>query len=238
MNYFFITGTSKGLGKALTELLLENPENFVYGFSRNTTIQHPNYLHYAIDLTNTEHVKSYTFPKIDPTKRVVLINNAGTLGDVDHIGNINPDDIVNAFTINLITPALLSNTFISAYQALNTKKMIINISSGAGKTPIDGWNVYCASKAGLDMFSQVAQEESNIDTSDIKILSLAPGIIDTDMQSTIRNSDEKGFSNLNRFIEYKKEGELSSPTETAKKVIQFINNPELAQHTVCSVRDI
>ena len=58
------------------------------------------------------------------------------------------------------------------------------------------------------MLSQVIAEESKIKKSNTTVLSLAPGIIDTGMQTEIRNSSKDGFSNIERFIEYKKKSEL------------------------------
>lgn len=238
MNYFFITGSSQGLGKSLTELLLEDDTNFVYGFARSCTIRHQNYLHTSIDLTNLESVKTYCFPEISNASRITLINNAGIVGNVQHLGNIDSSTIISTLNINLIAPAVLINSFLSSYKSLNIEQLILNISSGAGRTPIDGWSIYCSSKSGLDMLSQVLQEEINIDKSNVKILSLAPGIIDTGMQTEIRKSNSEGFSNIERFIEYKKNGDLSSPESTAKKVLQFIDDYSLADHTLCSVRDL
>ena len=88
------------------------------------------------------------------------------------------------------------------------------------------------------MFSQVLNEEIKITNNKCTILSLAPGIIDTEMQVNIRTSTSDNFSNIEKFIEYKKEGDLASPDFTAKQVMQFIKNPKLASETLCSVRDL
>ena len=118
------------------------------------------------------------------------------------------------------------------------KKLVLNISSGAGRSPIDGWNVYCATKAGLDMLSLVFKEEIKNKNLNINILSLAPGIIDTGMQEFIRKADEANFSNIERFIEYKNNGDLADPISTAKLVAKFISDKTLQGNTICSVRDI
>lgn len=239
MNYYFITGTSKGLGKSLAETLLKEKNNFVYGFSRSDFDGiHDNYSHNHIDLSDTEMVKQYKFPDVNNADKIVLINNAGTLGEVKHVGNLSPSIIISSYNVNLISPSILINTFIKKYRQINGNKMIINISSGAGKSAIDGWSVYCSTKAGLDMFSKVISEEARINNSNFTVLSIAPGIIDTNMQSEIRSTDNKNFSNLDRFIEYKKNSDLSSPEHTANKVLQYINNPDLANDILCSVRDL
>lgn len=238
MNYYFITGSSKGLGKALTELLLQNDNNFVFGYARSSSIIHKRYYHKHIDFANLEAVQKIKFPELKDAKKVVLINNAGIVGEIKHVGNLSNQKIIDCYTVNLIVPSMLSNEFVKTYQKTNAEKLVLNISSGASQSAIDGWSVYCASKAGLDMFSKVLQEESNIDKTNIKVLSIAPGIIDTEMQQQIRNTDSQNFSNLNRFVEYKKNGDLASAEDTAIKIIRFINEPNLSKNVVCSVRDL
>lgn len=238
MNYFFVTGSSKGLGKALVELLLKDANNFVFGFARNNTVNHKNYYHKLIDLNNLEQVKKIQFPELEKVEKVVLINNAGTVGEINHVGKLNNDQLIASYNINLIAPSILINSFMAAYQKTSSEKLIINISSGAGKSAIDGWSAYCATKAGVDMFSRVVADESAIDNSGFKVLSLAPGIIDTQMQTQIRKSSKEGFSNLDRFIEYKENGDLASAEQTAAKIIRFINEPNLQQTVLCSVRDL
>jgi benzil reductase ((S)-benzoin forming) len=238
MNYYFITGTSKGLGKAITEQLLKDENNFVFGYSRNNVITHKNYYHKLIDLNNLEALKKIQFPVLNNPEKVVLLNNAGIVGDINHVGAMNNDQIIACYNINLIAPAIFTNNFVSAYKNIPNNKLIVNISSGAGKSAIDGWSTYCSAKAGIDMFSKVLAEEINIDKTTIKVLSLAPGIIDTGMQTQIRNAKQTGFSNIDRFIEYKQNGDLASAEETAKKVIRFLFEAELQEQTICSVRDI
>ena len=236
MNYFFITGTSQGLGKSLTELLLQDSSNFVYGFARNQTIEHPNYAHNTIDLCDLTQVQNYRFPILENPIKAVLINNAGMVGEVGYVGSLNNQKIIDCYNLNLIAPSILTNNFVTKYS--EAEKLILNISSGAGRTPIDGWNIYCSTKAGLDMFSQVMNEEAKINSNNLTVLSLAPGIIDTDMQTTIRSSKKEGFSNIDRFIEYKENGELASSCETAEQVFRFLNEQELQQNVICSVRDL
>lgn len=237
-NCYFITGSSKGLGKALCELVLNEPNNVVYGIARTKTIEHANYVHLTKDLSNLADVESVKFPAIEDAQQFILVNNAGMVGDVKHVGNIDNKAIIDSYNLNLIAPAILSNNFIKTYRNTAAEKTIINVSSGAGRHPIDGWNVYCSTKAGLDMFSQVLNEEISIDQSNIRVLSLAPGIIDTGMQTEIRSASKKEFSGLEKFIEYKANGDLTNPETTAHQVLRFINEKTLANDVLCSVRDL
>lgn len=237
MNYFFITGSSKGLGKALTILLLKDETNFVVGISRTNNIKHLQFKHISIDLADIDAVRQFQFPELKDAKTITLINNAGIVGDIKYLGNLDCDKIITTFNLNLIAPTLLINQFIKTY---NNKldKLVLNISSGAGRSPIDGWSVYCTTKAGLDMLSLVFKEEINNKSLSINVLSLAPGIIDTDMQEEIRKADKADFSNIKRFKAYKNNGDLSHPEVTAMLVAKFISDKKLHDKTICSVRDI
>lgn len=237
MHYFFITGSSKGLGKALTELLLSDKNNFVYGISRTNNICHQQFQHLKLDLADLDAVQQFQYPELKDATAITLVNNAGIVGDIKHLGNLDVEKIISTYNINLIAPTLLINQFFNTYNN-NLRKLVVNISSGAGRSPIDGWSVYCASKAGLDMLSLVFKtelEHNNINTS---IISLAPGIIDTSMQDEIRKADKANFSNIERFIEYKNNGDLSNPNETAKQVYAFIFDQKLHNKTICSVRNL
>ena len=238
MNYYFITGSSKGLGKSLLDLLLKDSTNIVYGLARTCSVKHERYHHITIDLSNLDEVLNYDFPELEKTDKIVLVNNAGVVGDVKRVGNIDNQKIIDCYSLNLIAPVILTNNFIAKYGSLDGEKIVLNISSGAGRNPIDGWNVYCSTKAGMDMFSQVLKEELKIDGSNIKVLSLAPGIIDTDMQVKIRGAAKEEFSNIDRFIDYKKEGDLVAPDITAKQVLRFMTEEGLLTNVLCSVRDL
>lgn len=233
MQLFYITGTSSGLGLALAQLLLEDNQNIVIGISRRKTIDHDRYHHVAHDLKTPPN--STLFEPVDESyTKITLINNAGSLGPIKAAHLQTPEEILENYMINLSTPSIMSAQFIKAYEGHTAQLMIINVSSGAGKHPISSWSTYCASKAGLDLFSEVLQLEN----PQCKVLSLAPGIVDTPMQTEIRSSDPKLFPDHARFVEYKKDGELASAEEVAQKYLKAINQINLFDKVVVSVRDI
>ena len=233
---FIVTGTSKGLGKALAEILLSEG-NEVLGISRKQTIENENYKHVLLDLNQLDKVAAFKFPEKENYQKIVLVNNAGIIGDIEHVGNIDNQAIAKTFTVNTIAPAILMNNFIRQYHYFEGEKIILNISSGAGKVAIDGWSAYCASKAAIDMFSQVAAKEVELDRSGFKIYALSPGIIDTGMQEQIRQAGVEGFSEVERFKAYKANNELQSAEETAGKIFWFLQNTGKFNDVIVSVRD-
>ncbi|WP_210463807.1 SDR family NAD(P)-dependent oxidoreductase [Rufibacter roseolus] len=241
MNHYIITGASRGLGRALAEALLEDENNCVVGVSRNSTINHPRYRHQPLDFSDiagVEHNLHKIFSPFDNAQKLVLVNNAGVIGEIGYIGQSQNEHFEYVFDVNVIVPAMLMNMFLQSYQhRQNIDKMVLNISSGAGQRPIDGWAAYCASKAALDMLSKTAQLEQEQLGTGVRVFSLSPGLIDTDMQEQIRDADADQFSSVQQFRDYKETGALVSAEVVARKIIRLMEEPSLAQNVVCSVRD-
>jgi len=240
MTYYFITGTSKGIGKAIAEEALQADNTIIYGISRSRSITHERYYHQPADLSDITALRNNLhklFPVLEDPEKIVLINNAGVLGEVDYLGSQTTDNFEFVFDVNVIAPAMLMNTFISAYHEQTCPKTIINISSGAGQRPVDGWSAYCASKAALDMLSLTCQKEQDILKSGIKVYSLSPGVVDTHMQAQIRQVSQEQFSELNKFLDLKKNSSLQTPAQVSQKILKLIANPTF-QPVVLSVRDL
>lgn len=233
MKQFFITGASSGIGKAMALMALEAGHK-VIGISRRHTIEHENYSHLSIDLADMDSYLKINFDRNRAAESLVLINNAGWLGEVKSVSELNPEKIKRAYTINLLAPSVLCKMFIDQTQKNDQKRIIVNISSGAGSYPIASWSTYCASKAGLSLFTEVMQ----IDHPDVHCFAISPGVVDTEMQGEIRRLDLNNFPDKQRFVDYKNRGELTQPSEVAEKILNIINNVKLAPSTVFSLRDV
>ena len=233
MNYYYITGTSSGIGKAIAEELLKQKSNFVIGISRKSSINAPNYQHLHLDLSNAIDIPRVKFEEHDDAKKIILLNNAATLGDVRHLGQLNEYEIEASFTVNVIAPAVLMNNFIKAYQEHSAHKMIINVTSGAAQSPYDGWSVYCASKAALDMLTRVAVKEQELKNEKrVRVMAIAPGVVNTNMQSQIRQTDKTGFSRKEKFIELYEENELYDPADVAKAFLKIMEHPDEVKEVI------
>lgn len=227
MNYYFITGTSSGIGKALVERLLELENSKIAGYARShVNFNNDNYCHQIIDLSDEKLLNNFSFPAIKEADKIVLINNAGTLGQIAHVGNLSSQDLQKSIVLNVNAPLVLSNLFVKAYQNHSAEKIIVNISSGAASFPYDGWVAYCASKAALDMITNVMNVEQKNKEKPVYVYSIAPGVVDTQMQDQIRATDKSQFSNLDKFIELKTENKLYNVKDVANKLVDFINKKE------------
>lgn len=239
MEVFFITGASRGIGLALAkELLHENHILVCTARSKNDELAalaeekggHLAFIEY--DLAETAGLESLMDNMIahmpNYPESVTLINNAGV---IDPIGNTedNPaDEIERSIAVNLTAPMILTSAFIRRLKDKHVPKRVVNVSSGAGRHAYAGWSSYCAAKAGLDHYSRAVSLEQKREPYGVKIVSVAPGIIDTDMQKTIRSTDRRSFELVDQFKGYKEKGLLSSAGETAKRLVQLVKHKDFS----------
>jgi len=232
MNYFYITGTSKGIGKAIAEELLKDESNTVVGIARTQTVHSKNYRHVVMDLSDAEKVAQFEFNSHPDAHKIALVNNAATLGEVNYLGNLDNEEIWKAINVNLTAAAILMNSFIRKYKPAEAERLIINLTSGAAQSAYDGWAMYCSGKAALDMLTRVAAVEQELTHSGIIVLAIAPGVVDTDMQKTIRAVDVSGFSRKQKFIDLHRNRQLYSPEAVAKEFVRLIHHPGKARDIV------
>ena len=226
-----ITGTGGGIGKATAELLLKE-DYLVFGYSRTNKINHPNFIFTPIDLSDLAGVNDLILPIIN-SDNILLINNAAKIGSIVPFNKKETSDIINEYNLNLVSPTILCKKFITSYTY--QKKLLINIGSGAANYPILSWSTYCAAKAALDMLTQVIAEENH---KNLRVFSIHPGIVDTNMQKTIRETDENLFPLLGKFTAYHYKKELETSNIAAKKIYYIIQNSNEFTKTILSIRDV
>lgn len=223
MDVFIVTGASRGIGFELSRQLRAKGKK-VIGIARAVPADAGDFV--AADLAQAEGLAGLIDSLIDKNLTTgtsfTLINNAGMVDPIGLIGSVSTEEMTTAIAVNLTAPMILSNAFIAKLKDFNGAKRIVNISSGAGRNAYEGWGTYCATKAGLDHFSRVVALEQANAAHPVDIVAIAPGIIDTGMQETIRTSQEEAFPLLDQFIEYKVQGLLSSASQTAEKLISFM----------------
>jgi len=239
MHYFFITGTSSGIGQALVEKIIMLPACKVFGIGRKCIFDHPQYEHIYKDLSIYEPNGGIKFDEcaLQNPKKIVLINNAGIIQPIKYSGNSDSKEIYKNFMVNLISPALIINSFIKFCKELNGDKIILNVSSGAAEYPIDGWSSYCSSKSGLNMISEVIDKEFKISELNFRIFSVAPGIVDTKMQTELRECSPENFSLHHDFVSYYEHNQLKSTSLVADEIMDIINNPDHYTDTIIRLKN-
>ena len=220
-----ITGTSSGIGKALALFYLQKKIE-VIGISRKNDIDHENFTFIPTDLSDFNALKKLDLKTVLKNKsNIILINNAGAIGSIKRTHELCLNDYYNVSMVNIVALQYLCSEVlrIASHQSVEA---IVNISSGAGRRAIPSWSAYCASKAAVDLFSETMAEEFKEIDAKTKIYSVAPGVVDTNMQVAIRKSNSTDFSSHQKFIDLKQNNELRSPEKVAELLDKLLSSPK------------
>ncbi|KAG8011781.1 Sepiapterin reductase [Nibea albiflora] len=199
-----ITGASKGFGRALahevshslkagsvlllvarSESLLQELKLELQSFTEEQQIV---VRCVAVDLSTREGVhetvmvaKQEAGNEMD---HVLLINNAGALGDISQFASFTDLDKVNSYlTLNVSSALVLTAGMLQAFPCRpGLRWSVVNLSSVFALQALPSWVLYCTGKAARKMmFNVLAEEEPNV-----KVLSYSPGPMDTEMQKDIQ----------------------------------------------------
>lgn len=242
-----LTGSSRGLGAALATQLIhsvgkeqghlvtlsrkQSSELESAALAKNTTLTQ-----IEADLSDTsaiERAGKLLHALVAGFNSVRLIHNAGVVTPIAQAEGLTDLHAINdTFQINITAPIYLTAQVLSASQH-TTDRRIMLISSGAGRSASSGWGVYCATKAAMDRYAECAQ----LDEGDrARIVSMAPGIMDTPMQQTIRATPKKDFPSLERFLNLHQQNQLTSPEDVARKLLLAIENDAFGTTTIDDIR--
>ena len=233
-----ITGHSHGLGAALAAAWLETGA-CVIGLARRTNPElaatYPDQLQEtAINLADSQAVLDYT--RSDAFRHICqeadtlwLFNNAGTVAPSAPLGAQADDDITHALNLNITAPLLLANATV-AHARDRERVRIVHISSGAARKPYPGWSIYGASKAALDRHAADAAAEG------VRIVSLAPGVVDTAMQAGMRA--DPAFPLREQFAALHADGKLQSASDTAAQILAYCQSDQFAREPIADIRTL
>jgi len=166
-----------------------------------------------------------------------LINNAGVISELTPLRDAQADDLAKALRVGLEAPMLLCAAFLGATQSWpNVPRKVLNISSGLGRRAMASSSAYCAAKAGMDHFTRCLALEENRLANGAAVCSLAPGVIDTDMQVQLRSANTAQFPDQSGFAALHEKGQLSSPADAARRLLAYLNRPDFGAEPVADVR--
>ena len=237
-----LTGHTRGLGAAIAEQLLAR-DIPVLGLARSgnaaLAARYPALLtEIALDLSDPatllaalagETVKDF----VASAQSLLLINNAGMLQPVGRVEMQDAAAIARTVSLNVAAPLILTSAI--AAQLGGRPCRVLHVSSGAGRNAYPGWSIYCATKAALDQHARaVALDQS----PSLKICSVAPGVVDTDMQTEVRAIPPEQFPMRERFIKMKSEGTLTPPSVAAKKLLDYLLSDAYGTVPLADVREL
>jgi hypothetical protein len=248
-----VTGHTRGLGAALAQTLLARGIA-VLGVARTRHASQAQPASHApdaslrarfgdafdeaeVDLANTAQLTQWlagdTLSRfLAGAERAFLLNNAGTVQPIGPAGLQAPAEVAQAVALNVAAPLMLSSAFAAASVDVPDRR-IAHVSSGAARNAYAGWSVYCATKAALDHHARAVTLDGELG---LRIASVAPGVVDTDMQAQIRGADDARFPSRQRFVELERTGQLSSPAQAAQRFVDYLLSDAFGQTPTADVR--
>ncbi|TVR08082.1 MAG: SDR family oxidoreductase [Salinarimonadaceae bacterium] len=238
-----VTGHSRGLGAGMAQALLERGAT-VLALSRkpnsDLAARFPKTLiEVTIDLANMDSLISWLSHHeiedfLEGAQSAALVNNAGVVEPIGSADDLNPAEILRTVALNVAGPLALAHAFLRASDGLADRR-VVHISSGAGRNPIAGWSVYCATKAALDHHARTIAADL---PAGARIESLAPGVLDTDMQGVIRATPKDGFPDLDRFVSMKETNALASPAERGAAIVAHMLSDAFGREILTDARNL
>lgn len=202
MKTVLITGGSRGIGKCIAENLAKEGYNVVLNYNKSEKQakqiqkdlkeQGKNIEIYKADISKREEVKKMIKFTLDKFKNIdILINNAG-IAKLQMFNDITDEDWNEMINTNL------NSVFYCTQEVLenmihNKNGCIINISSIWGMVGASCEVAYSVSKAGIDGMTKALAKELGL--SNIRVNSIAPGVIDTEMNSNLDNRIKEEIKN-------------------------------------------
>lgn len=250
MNIYLITGSSKGLGEAFVKSVMKEG-NVIYAIARSKSEELTNLNGHSngkleqisYDLSNISGIESLMeniFQSIDETEvdAITLVNNAGIVEPMKPIERCTGTEIEKSYQINIVAPMTLTSEFLRRTENFTGKKYILNISSGAANRSVYGWSVYSSTKAALDRFTESAALEEQEKANPAKLISFAPGVVDTNMQTQIRASSQDDFKDVENFRSLKAENQLLKPEDVAARALAWLESEQSESGLVYDIRKI
>ncbi|MDO5692351.1 MAG: SDR family NAD(P)-dependent oxidoreductase [Pseudomonadota bacterium] len=245
---FILTGASRGMGRAMAGQLLAAGHHVL------TLARHPDealaaradaagatLTQWATNLADAAPVATRLAVWLGEQDgaalaSATLINNAGVIPAIVPLRDAEPRDLTNALRVGLEAPMLLTAAFLGATRAWPGARKVLNISSGLGRRAMASQAGYCAAKAGMDHFTRCLALDEALAPNGAKVCSLAPGVIDTDMQVQLRGADAAAFPDRGNFEQLKSGGQLTSPDDAARRVLAYLARPDFGTEPVADVR--
>jgi benzil reductase ((S)-benzoin forming) len=233
-----VTGASRGLGRGIA-LALVDAGHTVLGLSRQAP-EAP-FEQWAVDLAEPGPVAERLagWLAAQPADRFAsasLVNNAALLVPPGPLGDADPATVAAAVRVGVEAPILLAAAFLRATAGWSARRRVLHVSSGLGRRAMAGSAVYCATKAALDHLARAQALEEAQRPNGARVVSLAPGVIDTDMQVQLRGADARAFPDRANFVALKEGGKLDSAETAGAKVAAYLLRDDFGREPVADVR--
>ncbi|NKX37192.1 SDR family oxidoreductase [Rhodobacteraceae bacterium R_SAG4] len=219
-----ITGASRGIGAAAAEafagasanvVLAARSQHEIAAIAANITAAGGNALALRCDVADWDAVAALVAQAEEafgPTD--LLINNAGLIDPIARLGDSDVEGWNKVIDVNVKGVYHGLRSVLPGMQARG-KGTVINISSGAATSVLEGWSHYCASKAAVLSLTRCAHEEYG--AQGLRIMGLSPGTVATALQTSIRASGINPVSQLDPAVHI--------PAEWVAKALVWLAGP-------------
>ncbi|GAB3358435.1 MULTISPECIES: SDR family NAD(P)-dependent oxidoreductase [Giesbergeria] len=247
-NLTILTGASRGMGLALAHQLLQPGDTLIClsrhthsGLAQQAQAQGTTLEQWQHDLADgvAAAARLRQWLQAQPVgvfTSATLINNAGVIPPIAPLSASDPVALAQALRVGLEAPMLLTAAFLGATEAWPLPRKVLNISSGLGRRAMASQAAYCAAKAGMDHFTRCVALDEALKPHGAKVCSLAPGVIDTDMQVQLRSAQTSAFPDAVNFVALQTAGMLTSPQEAAARLLAWLHRPDFGSLPVADVR--
>ncbi len=218
----FITGNSGGLGLGLTEALLER-DAIVWGMSRRgcplAEHQDDGIRDRQQDIGNLNHLEEGLDRLLSDCLRLdLVVLNAGMLGRIQEISLTSVHDLEHMMRVNVWANKMILDWFIERQIPID---QVVAISSGAAVNMNYGWGGYSMSKAALNNLIKLYAAEM----PDTHLISLAPGLVDTDMQEYLCGEvDSEEFPSVQRLKDARGTDNMPGPRQAAEHILGLLED--------------
>jgi len=186
-----VTGGNRGIGRAAALALAAAGAEVTATVRRPDPVPGaPRLRHVVADVTDRAAMAALMRDPFD-----IVVNNAGIVTPIGRIDRLDIAEWAECIAVDLVAAFHVVQLAVQG-QTRSGGGTIVNLSSGAAHRPLEGWSAYCAAKAGLAMVTRSVHEEFG--AAGIRVFGFKPGVVDTEMQGTIRASGINPVSQLPR----------------------------------------
>ncbi len=216
---FVITGGGTGLGRALALALAKRDQPVLIVGRKNHALQEtaacsPLIDSFCADLSNPDGRERLIQRITQQSTLQGLIHNAGIIDPILPMAQMQIHEWRTCIATNLEAPLFVTQALLPFLR----QARVLHIGSGAAYFPIKGWSAYCVSKAALSMLTRCWQLEE----PDLLMASVMPGIVDTPMQATIRQTHAMDPQKHEFFCQLKASGHLLAPEAVAEFLVWLL----------------
>lgn len=239
MTLAIVTGASSGIGLALAGHAARAGA-VVATVSRR---QAPGAIHVAADLSNPAAWPGVVAWMADlvaahPGQDVALFHCAATLDPIGFAGEVDDAAYTAEVLLNSAAPQVLGAGFLTAVAEMTERAVVVMVTSGAAVHVSPGWSGYAAGKAAVDQWVRTVGAEQEARGGRVRVVAVAPGVVETAMQEAIRAAEPDRFPRKSRFVRLHAEGALRRPEDVAAELWSLAGRTDLPNGAVGDLADL